>query len=293
MPAAEVAAGRTAIRGRGLRRGGGLALIFAALLTGAGQIAQAGERLVLTGSSTVAPLALEIAKRFERRNPGVRVDVQTGGSSRGAADAISGLADIGMASRPLAPREAQALTPVTIALDGVGIIVNARNPVAALGDDTLRAIYTGRITDWQALGTTPAPPAGPITVVSKAAGHSTLELFLHYTGLKNSQIRAQAIIGDNQQGIKLVAGNAQAIGYVSIGGAETAIEHGATIRLLGLRGVAATTANVKNGRYPLVRPLNLVSRGDPGPLARRFLAFAQSPAVDDLIEAQSFVPPPR
>jgi phosphate transport system substrate-binding protein len=41
------------------------------------------ERLVLTGSSTVAPLVLEIGKRFEKQNPGVRIDVQTGGSCRG------------------------------------------------------------------------------------------------------------------------------------------------------------------------------------------------------------------
>ena len=65
---------------------------------------QAGEatgKLVVTGSSTVAPLVLEIAKRFETLHPDVRIDVQTGGSSRGIADAGSGLADIGMASRPL------------------------------------------------------------------------------------------------------------------------------------------------------------------------------------------------
>ncbi|MGV8891357.1 MAG: hypothetical protein ACOH2K_00090 [Burkholderiaceae bacterium] len=46
--------------------------------------------LVLTGSSTVVPLALEIAKRFEQQNPGLRIDVQSGGSSRGVANARSG-----------------------------------------------------------------------------------------------------------------------------------------------------------------------------------------------------------
>jgi phosphate transport system substrate-binding protein len=46
----------------------------------------------LTGSSTIAPLAAEMGKRFETLNPGVRVEVQTGGSSRGVNDARSGLA---------------------------------------------------------------------------------------------------------------------------------------------------------------------------------------------------------
>ena len=59
------------------------------------------KKLVLTGASTVAPLADEIGKRFEKQNPGIQVDVQTGGSARGVNDARVGLADIGMVSRDL------------------------------------------------------------------------------------------------------------------------------------------------------------------------------------------------
>ncbi|MCA9116099.1 MAG: substrate-binding domain-containing protein, partial [Planctomycetaceae bacterium] len=53
--------------------------------------------------------------------PGVRVDVQTGGSSRGIADARSGLADLGMASRSLKDDEAELLA-FPIATDGVCLI---------------------------------------------------------------------------------------------------------------------------------------------------------------------------
>ncbi|TXH74000.1 phosphate ABC transporter substrate-binding protein [Thiobacillus sp.] len=246
-------------------------------------------RLVLTGSSTIAPLALEMGKRFEARNPGVRVDVQTGGSSRGVADATNGLADIGMVSRALNPVEASTLVAHPIAMDGVGIIIHAGNPVATLSDEQIRAIYTGQRRNWREVG----GPDRPITVVNKAEGHSTLELFLHYTNLRNSDIRAQAVIGDNEQGIKTVAGNPGAIGYVSIGTAEYDIRHGTPIKLLPLKGVAATTDAVRRGRFPLSRPLNLVTRGKPSPLAQRFIDFAQSAAVNDLIEAQSFVSPER
>ena len=79
-------------------------------------------KIVLTGSSTVAPLAVEIGKRFESQHPDVRVDVQTGGSSRGVNNARAGLADIGMASRALKALE-DDLSSFTIALDGIGIIV--------------------------------------------------------------------------------------------------------------------------------------------------------------------------
>lgn len=259
-----------------------LSLIQAPLLKAA------DNRLALTGSSTVAPLALEIGKRFEKLHPGVRVDVQTGGSARGVIDARSGLTDIGMVSRDLKPEEGD-LTPYTIALDGIGIILHRDNPVASLSDDQIKAIYTGRITNWQEAGGKDAR----ITVVNKAEGRSTLELFLHYFQLKNSAIKPQVVIGDNQQGIKTVTGNPNAIGYVSIGAAEFEAAQGTPIKLLPMEGISASVESVRNGSFPLSRPLNLVTKGTPSPLAQRFIDFAQSEAVDDLIEAQYFVAPIR
>jgi phosphate transport system substrate-binding protein len=257
----------------------GLALLFC-------PVVQATEnKLTLTGSSTIAPLAAEIGTRFEELNPGVRVDVQSGGSSRGVADARSGLADIGMASRAANSDETD-LKFFAIARDGVGVIVHRSNPVRSLTDEQIVAIYAGKIVDWSAVG----GKAGRITVVNKAEGRSTLELFLSYFKLKNSEIRAQVVIGDNQQGIKTVAGNPGAIGYVSIGSAEYEAGHGAAIKLLPMNGVAASVENVRNGSFPLARPLNLVVKAEPTGLAKSFVDFARSNAVHDLVEAQFFVP---
>ena len=243
------------------------------------------EKLVLTGSSTVAPLALEIGKRFESLNPNVRIDVQTGGSSRGVNDARSGLANIGMASRALKDDE-QNLLSFTIALDGISIIINRKNPVEKLSRQQIIAIYTGKISNWHDVGGNNSA----ITVVNKAEGHSTLELFLHYFGLKNSAVKPQVVIGDNQQGIKTVAGNPGAIGYVSIGAAEYEAQQGAAIKLLPLAGIKASVDNVRNGSFPLARPLNLITRAKPEGLSKRFIQFAQSQQVKDLAEKQYFVP---
>jgi phosphate transport system substrate-binding protein len=243
------------------------------------------QRLVLTGSSTVAPLALEIGKRFEKLNPGVRVDVQTGGSTRGVNDARAGLADIGMASRALKAEESD-LSSYRIAMDGIGIILHKNNPVRELSNVQVKAIYTGKITNWQELG----GEDRKITAVNKAEGRSTLELFLHYFKLKSRDVRPHVVIGDNQQGIKTVAGNVGAIAYVSIGTAEYEQSHGTPIRLLGMNGISATVDNVRAGHFPLSRPLNLVVKGKPSPLAEKFIQFAQSEAVDDLVRSQYFVP---
>lgn len=241
-------------------------------------------KLTLTGSSTVAPLALEMAKRFEKQNPGVRIDVQSGGSSRGIADARSGAAQIGLVSRALKAEE-RDLVAHTVALDGISLILHRSNPVASLSDAQIKAIYTGQVRNWREVG----GPDLPITVVNKAEGRSTLELFLHYFALSNSQIKPQVVIGDNAQGIKTVAGNVGAIGYVSIGAADYEARQGTAIKLLPMGGVAASVAQVRAGKFPLARPLNLVTRGEPKGLALAFIRFAKSQAAHDLVEAQFFV----
>ncbi len=243
-------------------------------------------KLSLSGSSTVAPLAAEIAKRYEASHPGTRVDVQTGGSSRGIADARTGTAQIGLVSRALKPEEAN-LQATTIAIDGIALIVNAANPVRSLSDGQIRSIYTGSLTNWRQVGGADAA----ITVVTKAEGRSTLELFLEHFRLDNRRIRASVVIGDNQQGILTVAADPHALGYVSIGTASQEADAGTAIRLLPLAGIAPSLENVRSGRYPLSRPLNLVIQPPAAAGVPPFLAYASSSEVNDLVEAQFFVPP--
>lgn len=243
------------------------------------------ETLTVTGSSTLAPLMLEIGRRFEAEHPGIRVNIQTGGSSRGIADVRRGLAHAGMVSRALKPEESD-LTAHPIARDGIALIVHSSNPVTELSEDAVRSVYEGRIRNWKALG----GPDAPVVVVHKAEGRATLELFLAYFGLENHRVHADVVIGDNEQGVKTVAGNPHALGYVSIGTAETAVARGVPIRLLPLSGVGASTAAVRDGSYPLSRTLVLVTKGEPEGAVRDLVRFARSEAVRDLVEALAFVP---
>ncbi|MCX2783555.1 phosphate ABC transporter substrate-binding protein [Microbulbifer thermotolerans] len=261
-------------------------LLLIYVLASASVVQASGGRLTLTGSSTIAPLILEVAKRFESQHPGVRINVQTGGSSRGINDVRLGLADIGMVSRALKASE-KDLSAYLIARDGIGIITHKNNPVRNLTGDQIVGIYSGKIRNWEEVGGSNLP----ITVINKAEGRSTLELFLQHFSLRNSQINAQVVIGDNQQGIKSVSAIAGAIGYVSIGTAEYEENHGTPIKLISMEGEIPTSENVAKGRYQFSRQLNLVVRNTPVGLAKEFIAFAQSDAVKDIIEAQFFVAP--
>lgn len=106
-------------------------------------------KIVVSGSSSVTPVMEKLKEAYEAVNANVTIELQQSDSSSGMANAISGVCDIGMASRALKDSELEAgLTPTTIAMDGIAVIVSADNPAENLTSEQVRAIYTGEITDW-------------------------------------------------------------------------------------------------------------------------------------------------
>jgi len=228
---------------------------------------------------------MDAALRYEQENPGTRIDVQTGGSSRGIADARSDLADLGMISRGLKEDETD-LQAHRIAVDGVCLIVHADNAIADLSKQQVVDIYTSEISNWKDVG----GMDGEIVVCNKAEGRATLEVFLGYTGLDSADIAADIVVGENQQAIKSVAGNPNAIGYVSIGAAASEAEAGTPIKLVACEGIAPTSENVAQGSFPITRPLQVVAHGEVSDLATAFLNYLKSGEINDLIEKHLYVP---
>ena len=103
-------------------------------------------------------------------------------------------------------------------------------------------------------------------------------------------MKADLIVGENLHVIHSVVGNANTIGYVSIGTALSEQAAGTPIKLLVTGGVAPTMAAVKDGSFPITRPLHVVTAGDPSPEARAFLDYLMSGEIHDLIAKHFFVP---
>ena len=241
--------------------------------------------LRLTGSSTMGPLMTEVARRFQRHHPRIRVDVEMGGSGRGLSDVRQGRADIGMVSRALADGE-NDLYGIPIARDGVAVVVHRDNPLAALQREQLAGIYTGKITNWRQLG----GADGPLRLLAgHANGGSTAQL-THYLGLPYTAFAAPRGIDGNAERIRAVAADPLAIVYASLGQAERQLQAGLPIKLLALDGVAASSANIRNASYPMARPLTLVSRNVPAGAARQFTQFCATSQISDLVLAHDFVP---
>lgn len=242
-------------------------------------------RLLIVGSGTMAPLVGEIAKRFQALHPGLRIDVEMGGSGRGLADARSGQADIGMVSRALGDAD-KDLQAIPIARDGVALVVHKSNPVAALSDRQVVDIFTGRLANWKQVGGRDAP----IYVAKAEAGRSSSELFTQHYGIAYDDIRARQVVGDNPTRLQLIRENPDAILYMSLGEAERKAAAGHPLKLLPAGGVVASARSIRSGDYPIARALTLVTRGRPTGPAKAFIEYALSPAVADLIVAHDFVP---
>ena len=242
-------------------------------------------KIIITGSSTIAPLAAELAKQFEKNNTNTKIDVQTGGSSRGIADIRQGIANIGMVSRQLKTTE-KDLTAHLVAKDGVSMVVHISNPVQNLSAIQIQNIYQGKINNWKSINGIDKR----ITVINKAEGRSTLEVFEKYFKLKNSQIKPDIIIGDNEQAIKLVAKNPYAIAYVSIGTAEYDIKLNIPIKTVSLNGIPASTVTLLSNEFPLSRELNFITQGNIPTLAKAFIDYTQSEMANSIIEGFGFVP---
>lgn len=242
-------------------------------------------RLLITGSTTMLPLVQAIAERFRALHPAVIIEVQGGGSSRGIADPREGKADIGMAARVLHEKESD-LVGHAIARDGVALIVHRSNPVQALSDEQVAAIFTGKLRDWREVGGTP----GAIRVVSRPEGRGSTDLFTRYYKIDAAQIRAAAYIGDNAAMIADVATHPQTIAFMSASESYRSAQKGEPIRQLTIGGAAASSLSIKTGQYPLTRPLMLVTKGPPQGLANAFIKFALSPQINDLVLAHGFVP---
>ena len=243
------------------------------------------EQLTLTGSSTLAPLMSDIAELYEQENRSCRVNIQTGGSSRGIADAKRGLADLGMSSRSLYSAESQDVSTHSVAMDGVSFIVNSSNEIRDFSSKQIKDIFSGKTKNWKELG----GHDSPIVVINRAKGRSEYDLVKKFLELKPQEFKADVIAGENQQCVKIIANNKDAISYLSIGTALFESSRGTKIALSNLDSIAPTIENLNNNTFPIIRPLILISKKEPEVQVRDFLDFALSSKVQHLVSEQSFV----
>ena len=108
-------------------------------------------KLVVAGSSSVSPLMEKLIEAYQKVNTAADIELQVSDSTAGMTGVNEGTCDIGMSSRALKDSELAKLTPLTIAIDGICVIVNKANPLTNISGEALKAVYTGTTTTWNSL----------------------------------------------------------------------------------------------------------------------------------------------
>ncbi len=109
----------------------------------------AAGKVIVGGSSSVAPIMEKLAEAFETRNTNAEVELQVTDSTTGVTSTVEGAYDIGILSRALSEEEElMGLTAKMIAMDGIAVAVNWKNPMDNLTTEQVRKIYTGDVYTW-------------------------------------------------------------------------------------------------------------------------------------------------
>jgi phosphate transport system substrate-binding protein len=221
----------------------------------------------------------------------VTIEVQGGGSSVGITAAADGTADIGNISREVKKEELEAnpeFQVFTVAKDGIAIVVNPKVKLDNLTKEQVRDIFSGKITNFKEVG----GPDAPITVVAREEGSGTRSAFQelvmqHKDAAGNKvedEIIASAILQNSNGALRTtVAETPNSIAFLSFGYLDDSVV------AVNIEGIEATVENVLNSTYPISRPLNMITKGDPNPLAKAFIDFLLSDAGQAIVVEEGFI----
>jgi len=248
----------------------------------------AGETIVMDGSTTVGPIAKAFAEYYMRQNPGVNITVGESGSGNGAKSIVNKTCQIANMSRFMKDTEFKAaadagVMPVAhvVALDGLPILVHPSNPVKNLTVAQVRQIYTGQITNWKQIG---GPDLG-IVLVSRDTNSGTYECFNELVMNKEKISDRAEYVGSNGAIRQRVQSTPAAIGYAGLAFVDD------TVKALSINGIAATAATVRDGSYPIARPLFMFTDGYPklGSHLQRLVTLCLTEEGNSLINETGFI----
>ena len=261
-------------------------LVCAAVLGLSFGTAAAADKITMTGSTTVLPIAQKAAEVYMQQHPDVAISVAGTGSGDGVKAIIDGTADIGNASRDMKDKEMKlaqekGVNPVrhTVALDCIVPVVHPENPVSDIPLDKLKDIYTGKIKNWKDVGGMDKS----IVVVSRDSSSGTFEVWNEKV-LDKEKVRPDAQLqASNGAVAQTVAGNKYAIGYVGIGYLNP------NLKGLTINGVAASAKTAMDESYPVARALFMFTQGEPTGVVKDFLDFIKSAEGQKIAVAEGFV----
>ena len=133
---------------------------------------------------------------------------------------------------------------------------------------------------------------GPITVISREDGSGTRGAFIELFGIevKNDAGEKVDMTTDdaeitNSTSVMMtsVAGNTEAIGYISLGSLND------TVKAVKIDGAEATVDNIKSGTYKIARPFNIATKGEVSDVAQDFIKYIMSEDGQKVVEDNGYI----
>jgi len=272
------------------------ALVLASVLVAGTAHAQGGVGVTIKGSDTMVNLSAAWAEAFMKANPGTKLIVNGGGSGVGVAALMSGTTDICNSSRDIKPEEKRKAADAGInvvgfdvALDGIAIVVNPKNPMTEITMEQIKQIYTGEVSSWKDINGVDEETL----VYSRETSSGTYVFFQEHVLKFEDYSPSARLMPATSAIIEAVATDETAIGYVGLGYAAAAKDR---VKVLTVKadantpGVVPSDETVQNGTYSIARPLHCYTNGQPKGDAKKFLDFCMSPEGQVIVAAQGYVP---
>jgi len=275
------------------------ALMITGLFLGIDGLAAGQKMIQIKGSDTLVNLVQILAEQFMEKNPGKALAVLGGGSSTGVAGLTNGTCDIANHSREWKQKEIdlaweKGVKPrfFVVAVDGVSIIVNEKNPLDRLTMAEIGAMYRGEVKNWKAIG-------GPDKAVSLYGRQSNSGTYVfmqeHVLGNKNYSTDMKEMNG-NAQIIEGILQDEGGIGYVGVG--YLFDQSGKVRKGLKVLNVSKTPdgqafspldkAAVDSGNYPVARALYQATNGKPTAASADFIRFEISDEGQQIVVKEGF-----
>lgn len=262
----------------GILRSFGIFIFILLTLTGS---ACADELLRYAGATTLQRFFMPGVASMFTNDTAIRVQIEGGNTGPGISALLRGAVDMAGAGRFLTEAEKnKGLVEHFLGWDVLAIVVHEENPVEDLGIDQLQGIFSGAITNWQNVG----GKDGPIIVVTSPKG-SGMRSAVKQLILKDSDYLSReiisAIVSQSDQQVSMFPAGITAL--------SRSMLDADGVKPIMVNGVAPLAENISDGRYPLAKPLTLVTKGEPQGDLARFIALAKS-VQGKAVFQKSFVP---
>lgn len=223
--------------------------------------------------------------KFEKLNPRVRTRFAATEGAEPLAVLAAGSADISVLGRTLKPEEKE-WTGTVVGWEGIAVIVNASNRVTDVTTKQITDLFEGKARTWDELGGLESK----ISIIHREEGKGVRPYLEQQLNLVGKLVNGKGVVEPDKEAIRIVSGSLTAVSYVNLSTGLGNVNVGVPIRLLSINKVDPELSNVSSGAYPLRRPLVLVTKTPPSPVAKAFIDFILDKEGQKTVLEEDFVP---